>query len=182
MQIVLEEPDFTLRYWDWTEPDNRNSNFVNGRLGGNDGNGGVTGNFGEWRTVCWFPSNSSFKNQTCNTANQEGIRSLIRCPLPGSTGCTNPDYWPTSDSVRSALEYSQYRDTSDTYPFNKFASNAFSNHLEGFNATYTDVCSDDENNADCTETETGNITLKRELHNLVCHITCSYNTCMSLII
>ena len=53
MQILLGDNQFTVRYWDWTIPGNRNALFVSNKLGVSDDNGKVTGDLlSSWYLVC----------------------------------------------------------------------------------------------------------------------------------
>ena len=160
MQILLEDPSFTVHYWNWTDTDDRTSIFSLNKLGSNDDNGTVNSTYyGEdnWQSVCWFPSESTKKNQTCNHTDPDGIRPIIRCPSP--TQCAD-DYpkWPSQETINKALNLDLY--SNETY--NKYSEGTFSNYLEGFEPNPSGNLEDLE----FTEGADGN-PIARRLHNLV---------------
>ena len=159
MQIALGDPNFTVRYWDWTVDSYRNSLFTDDKLGG-DSNGNVTGQYygsANWQTVCWRID----KGITCDP--DTSLRyTLRRCP--NQTDCNDAANWPTRQSVIDALSYSDYSGK----PFNKYSQATFSNALEGFvpNAA-SDPCQDGKYET-CANND--QIIMTRTLHNLVCII------------
>ena len=127
MQYVLNGTPFTLRYWDWTTPGDRNAPFDNDKLGTSE-NGIVMGELmNDWYTVC--KGTETMDKSVCNPKLHKG-NSVIRCKI---TGQCEPDYalWPNSSSVEKCLMIDQFRrDTTDIS--NKYDRSSFSNYLEGF--------------------------------------------------
>ena len=85
MQILLEDPSFTVHYWNWTNTNDRTSIFSINKLGSNGNDGTVNSKYyreNNWKTVCWFPSDSTKGHQTCNHTDPDGIRPIIRCSSP----------------------------------------------------------------------------------------------------
>ena len=158
MQILLEDPSFTVRYWNWTNTNDRTSIFSLNKLGSNSDGGTVNSKYyggNNWKSVCWF-RDSTKKNQTCNPTDPDGIQSIIRCPSP--TQCAN-DYskWPSQETINRALKLDSYSNE----PYNKYSENTFSNFLEGFEPNYT--ASDNLENLEIKEGDG----IARHLHNLV---------------
>ena len=159
MQILLNDPSFTVQYWNWTNTNDRTSIFSVKKLGSNSDNGTVTSKYyGEnnWKSVCWF-RDSTKKHQTCNPNDSDGIRPIVRCPSP--TQCTD-DYpkWPSQETINRALTLSLY--SNETY--NKYSEDTFSNFLEGFEPNP----SGDLDNLEIKKGEDGDY-IARHLHNLV---------------
>ena len=130
MQILLKDPSFTIRYWNWTNTNDRTSIFSFDKLGNSSDDGTVDSKYygaDNWESVCWFPFASTKKHQTCNPTDLDGIRPIIRCPSP--TQCTD-DYlkWPSQKIINRALNLSLYSNVT----YNKYSENTFSNFLEGF--------------------------------------------------
>ena len=164
MQILLNEPSFTIRYWNWTNPNDRTSIFSSNKLGTNSNDGTVNskyygGNY--WKSVCWFPSDSTKNSQTCNHTDSDGIRPIIRCPSPAQCADDYPK-WPTQEIINRALNLSSY----SRGPYNKYSENTFSNFLEG----YEPSPSGDRENLEINSGDG----IARHLHNLVSE--CLYNT------
>ena len=85
MQLLLDDPSFTARYWNWTNTNDRTSIFSINKLGNNANDGTVNSKYyggNNWNTVCWFPSDSTKEHQTCNHTDPDGIRPIIRCSSP----------------------------------------------------------------------------------------------------
>ena len=156
MQILLNDPSFTIQYWNWANPNDRTSIFFFNKLGSNGNDGTVNSKYyggNNWKSVCWF-HNSTKKHQTCNPNDPDGIRPIIRCPSP--IQCTN-DYskWPSQQTINRALNLSLYSNE----PFNKYSENTFSNFLEGFEPNPS-------GNFENLEINSGD-GIARHLHNLV---------------
>ena len=84
MQILIKDPSFIIRYWNWTNTDNRTSIFSFNKLGSNGNDGNVNSKYyggNNWKSVFWFPSDSTKKNQICNHNDPDGIRPIICCPF-----------------------------------------------------------------------------------------------------
>ena len=129
MQYVLNGTPFTLRYWDWTTPGDRNAPFDNDKLGTSE-NGIVMGELmNDWYTVC--KGVKTMDKSVCNPKLHKG-NSVIRCNI---TEQCEPDYdgWPNSPSTKKCLMLHQFRrDTTDNDISNKYDRSSFSNYLEGF--------------------------------------------------
>lgn len=152
VQILLNDASFTVRYWNWTDLDDRTSIFSVNKLGARGTNGSVISRYyggNNWKSVCWFPSGSV---KTCDPRNPIGIRPIIRCPSP--TECAG-DYsrWPSTESVELALQKSSFSNA----PYNKHAEDSFRNFLEGF----------DPNPDPNPDMEVSSDNITRLLHNLV---------------
>ena len=159
MQILLNDPSFTIRYWNWTNNNDRTSIFSFNKLGSNGNDGTVSSNYyggNNWQSVCWF-RNSTKNSQTCNPTDSDGIRPIIRCPSP--TQCAGTySKWSSQETINSALNLGSY---SNGPYYNKYSENAFSNFLEGFEPNPS---GDLEN----LEFNYGDgIAIARHLHNLV---------------
>ena len=156
MQILLKDPSFTVRYWNWANTDDRTSIFSFNKLGSNSDDGTVDSKYygaDNWKSICWFPFNSTKKHQTCIPTDLDGMRPIVRCPSP--TQCTD-DYskWPSQQTINRALNMSSYSHG----PYNKYSKNAFSNFLEGFEPHPSDSENLEINSQDG---------IARHLHNLV---------------
>ena len=176
MQVMLDDPDFRLYYWDWREPAQREEIFTMDKLGKNSADGTVTGSlFVNWMPKCWrsMPSNAICDPDEVN------VRAIRRCPNSASTTNSvcrskNP-LWPSYDDVTAALDIKTY----DVSPFDKFVTGvvtgdksgtSFRNYVEGFiptvKPTSAEVC-------DCSDFCTKKIKngvhycVERTLHNSV---------------
>jgi len=121
IRITLNKPNFTLIYWDWTNPMETELILTRNRLGESVG-GMVKGElFDEgWEVICW---------------NTTGICDPKESPKANLTRCQNEtkcsvEYreWPTKENVTEALDIESYTE----YPYDIRAVNSFSNRLEGF--------------------------------------------------
>ena len=161
MQILLNDPSFTVRYWNWTDTDDRTNIFSFNKLGNNSNDGTVDSTYyggNNWESVCWFPFNSTKKNETCNPNDPDGIRPIIRCPSPAQCADDYPK-WSSQETINRALSLSSY---SDEPYYNKYSENTFSNFLEGFEPNP----SGDLENLEIKGGEDGD-GIARHLHNLV---------------
>ena len=131
MQLLLDDPSFTVRYWNWTNTNDRTSIFSLNKLGSNSDGGTVNSKYyggNNWKSVCWFPFDSTKEHPTCNHTDPDGIRPIIRCPSP--TQCADTySKWPSQQTISRALSLSSY---SNGPYYNKYSENTFSNFLEGF--------------------------------------------------
>ena len=156
MQILLEDRSFTIRYWNWTNTNDRTSIFSFNKLGSNGNDGTVNSTYyggNNWKSVCWFPSNSTKKHQTCNPTDPDGMRPIVRCPSPAQCAGTYSKS-PSQETISRALSLSSYSNG----PYNKFSENSFSNFLEGFEPNPSGNHENLEINKDG---------IARHLHNLV---------------
>ena len=159
MQILLNDPSFTVRYWNWTNTDDRTSIFSFNKLGINGNDGAVNSTYyggNNWQSVCWF-RDSTKKHQTCNHTDPDGIRPIIRCPSP--TQCAGTySKWSSQQTINRALNLVSY---SNGPYYNKYSENTFSNFLEGFEPNPSGDLGNLEINYD------DHIPIARHLHNLV---------------
>ena len=132
LQILLNDSDFTLHYWDWTDfngdRDWTSLLFNDQRLGGYDKYGNVTGfQFTQenWPTVCWFPGQPAPEPEVCDVSRKG--RGLVRCPI--NSLCTADNRaWPTADNVSTVVhDFDMY----DTKPYSPLSVNSFRAFLEG---------------------------------------------------
>ena len=162
MQYVLDDTQFTLRYWDWTREADRDVPFDNDKLGSSSTDdhdaGTVMGELmNDWYTVC-----SASDKSVCNPTiqNPEGVN---RCPDATKCDRTSTD-WPDSRNVSRCLMIDQFRrDTTDNDISNKYDKASFSNYLEGF--TIDDLC--DDGNELCDKDYISSEMFPRNLHNQV---------------
>ena len=160
MQYVLNDAQFTLRYWDWTTQDDRKAFFVDGRLGASS-DGTVTGtlmNTPKWYSVC--KGDKTNDKSVCNPKIDRDNTGIIRCK--NATKC-NPTFkdWPDSQSARRCLMIDQFRRY--TMISNKYDKASFSNYLEGF--AIDDLC--DDGDALCNVNVIPSEKFPRSLHNEV---------------
>ena len=149
---------FSLHYWDWRDPNQRDALFTENRLGKNE-DGVVVGTlFENWSTVCWKDHNSTTIIPICDPTEQTD--TLRRCPIESACHKGNAD-WPTFGNVKSAVAKNDY----DASPYNKFVTGedaSFRNFMEGFVTQPESSCGDD---AMCTEEN--DCAIRRKLHNSV---------------
>ena len=117
VQVVLNQTDFTLSYWDWTNEEEREEYFITGRLN-------VSENpLNTWPTYCWYETqDGTICDPSIPTANK-----LRRCPLEEACRADN-SFWPSKDDLEEALNETSY----DMTPYDKMANSSFRNFLEGF--------------------------------------------------
>ena len=170
MQILLKDDSFTVRYWDWTIPGNRNASFVYDRLGSSSTSGEVTGKLmNDWYIVCALSNGKSDKSGVCNPTTP-GNRRVFRC---GEAGKCHFSEWPdVENAIRGINDFGNYRISSNPQIVNKYDTLSFSNYLEGFAV-------DDECEIEKTMTEKRFVLcgkkgkeIRRRLHNLVRTILC----------
>lgn len=141
--------DFTLSYWDWTDPEQREVT-LSGPLN-------ITNSpFNGWKSFCWY------ENQNGNICdlNQQTDSPLRRCPIiAGEDVCNrNYNFWPSVMDVKQALNIATF----DRDPYDVKANNSFRNFLEGF--VPQAVCDDSE---ELCNTKIKSTPLLRKLHNSV---------------
>ena len=132
MQHFLNDDNFMVHYWNWTDQNQRTSPFQENRLGGQDTQtiSGVTGQVGRWQTVCWYDGSGNIPRpdnmqRICDPGVPTGL--LQRCP--NKTKC-EADYegWPSSQDVQDAVGMNSY----DEPPYNKTPTGGFRGYMEGF--------------------------------------------------
>ena len=171
MQVLLPDDSFTVRYWDWTVPENRHALFVDDRLGSNNPIGEVTGDLmSNWHIVCAQPDNGKAnKSGVCDPTTTPGNRHVFRCGKAGK--CDYPD-WPDSENVIRGIndiKFDNYRTITNTNPkfANKYDMMSFSNYMEGF--AVDDECENtlmgEKREVLCGDDPDDEI--RRRLHNLV---------------
>ena len=164
---MLNDTQFTLRYWDWTTQDDRNAFFVDGRLGASSpSNGTVTGtlmNTPKWYSVCKGDEHKPRDMSVCNPEIDKNYTGIIRCK--NATTCDPTfEYWPVSQNVSRCLMLHQFRrDTTGNDISNKYDKVSFSNYLEGF--AIDNLC--DKGDALCNADEIPSENFPRSLHNQV---------------
>ena len=175
-QIALDDPDFSLSYWDWTnfqgQPDWTSLLFSDDRLGGYNATGYLTGNYYDqenWLTICW-PRPENFTEETCDPTDPLGIRAVIRCN--NNTACTaEAGLFPTeADAYRALNNYPLWRDNTGAEPyapFNKFARFSFGNYLEGFSVLPSSGEFNPLNSALANVSATESVLIGTLLHNIV---------------
>lgn len=121
IRITLNKPNFTLIYWDWTNPMETELILTRNRLGESVG-GMVKGDlFDEgWEVICWNTTEICDPKESPKT-------NLTRCQNETKCSVENRE-WPTKENVTEALDIESYTE----YPYNVWAVNSFSNRLEGF--------------------------------------------------
>ena len=158
---MLDDTQFTLHYWDWTNETDRNAPFDADRLGTSSEDGTVTGTLiDNWYSVC---KASAAKDQSvCNPKIQKG-ENLRRCDNADKCKSDYP-HWPSSQNVSRCLMLDQFRrDTTNNDISNKYDNASFSNYLEGF--AIDDLC--DMGDALCYENEILSSEFPKSLHNQV---------------
>ena len=173
MQILLKDDSFTVRYWDWTVPGNRDALFVSSRLGSSDTDGRVTGNLmSMWYIVCVSSDGKPMNSSVCDPTIKPGEeRNVDRCGTAGN--CTFQAGWPDEANVRRSLsEFDNYRTTDNPY-YNKYDTMSFSNYMEGFAVDDNDDCTENSNTYIQDEDERNLLCgkrdpkIRRRLHNMV---------------
>ena len=121
-----------------------------------------------WDTICW-QNKIGVDGTDCDPEMNTG--ALKRCPkrdqarnLQHSDPCGNTSYWPTAETVRTALKKPNY----DTSPY-KTCKDSFRNYLEGF--VPLDSCTGAEQLM-CGDGT--NCSKLRRLHNRVCLLLYMY--------
>ena len=186
MQVMLDDPDFRLYYWDWRETAQREDIFDPKRLGQNSADGTVTGflfDESNWIPKCWYDkkntNNDMSDTNICDPDKEyENAHAIRRCPNDDSTEniCrSNNQLWPSYDNVTAALDIKTY----DASPFDKFVTGvdtgdrtgtSFRNYVEGFiptvKPTSTEICDCSDY---CAEKENNGVhyCVERTLHNSV---------------
>ena len=175
-QIALDDPDFSLSYWDWTnfqgQPDWTSLLFSDDKLGGYNATGYLTGNYYDqenWLTICW-PRPENFTEETCDPTDPLGIRAVIRCN--NNTACTaEAGLFPTeADAYRALNNYPLWRDNTGAEPyapFNKFARFSFGNYLEGFSVLPSSGEFNPLNSGLANVSATESVLIGTLLHNIV---------------
>ena len=166
IQVLINDHEFRLPYWDWTDKDQREILFTRDRLGENI-NGTVSGEiFANWSTVCWEnTAGKTFPIAICNPdipTNQ----SLRRCPNPTLCQKTNIN-WPSDEDVDDALSIKNY----DASPYDRFVketNSSYRNFMEGFIIEDGSDCGSDTM---CTTDETRGVIVRRKLHNSVSQLS-----------
>ena len=116
MQILLDDDDFTVRYWDWTTEINHHALFVDDRLGSHDDSGEVTGKLmTDWYIVCAQPDNGKAdKSGVCDPTTTPGNRHVFRCGKAGKCNYPASD-WPDETNVRRGInDFDNYRTITNT--------------------------------------------------------------------
>ena len=157
---------FTLHYWDWRDPEQREALFTWDRMGENV-NGTVMGTlFENWPIVCWLDEEPLRQSgitfvPICDPTTPVND-TLRRCPV--DTACEKDNInWPTYDDVESALSVETY----DASPYDQrvFGSDAsFRNRLEGVIAGPGSNCGND---ALCFTVASISVVVRIRLHNAV---------------
>ena len=162
MQILLGDNQFTVRYWDWTIPGNRNALFVSNKLGVSDDNGKVTGDLlSSWYLVCVDANGTAVRDTVCDPTTTPGNNSVVRC---GVNAHCNSLHWPDEANVKRAInDFEQYRTTANPNIANKYDMMSFSNYFEGFGVD--DEC--DVHEGDKPLLCGSDPVIRRRLHNLV---------------
>ena len=171
MQILLDNDEFTFRYWDWTILENRKALFVFNKLGvsATDGvpatDGRVTGNLmNNWYIVCALTNGESNTNGVCDPTITPGNRNVFRCGKVHGN-CGHPG-WPDEANVRRGLnDFANYRTNTNPEIANKYNTKSFSNYMEGFAVDDNSECGmfDEDKNLLCGKEPF----IRRRLHNLV---------------
>lgn len=162
MQQMLNNPNFTLHYWDWRSPSQESLDnlFTEDRLGSYDTNGTVKFADYDWDTVCWRPNDI----QVCNATIPTGM--LRRCPNNGNC-LANSTLWPTDNDVERAVATNMY----DNPPYNPtVGQESFRNRLEGF----VPGVSTDECNTEPLCSHVCQVNFNRLLHNTVSSFSGKY--------
>ena len=162
IQVLIDDHEFRLSYWNWTDQDQRDILFTRDRLGENN-NGFVSGEiFDNWYTVCWENiADETFPIAICNP-DMPTDQSLRRCP--NSTLCqkTNEN-WPSDEDVDDAVSIKSY----DASPYDRFVKgtdSSYRNFMEGFIIEDGSDCGSDTM---CTTDETRRVIVRRMIHNTV---------------
>lgn len=108
LQIMTNDPNFSLLYWDWTNTSDREVLFTSDWLG-NSTNGAVQGDFGSWQTICWN-KNATYTCDTidslaCDPTVKTG--TLRRCPVQSLCSASSSS-WPTKDHIKAAVSQAIY--------------------------------------------------------------------------
>ena len=166
IQIETGDPMFTLHYWDWRDPEQREALYTRDRLGENV-NGTVMGTlFENWQTYCW---------QNIVPLIQSGIspipicdptvpsnETLRRCPIDTLCSKESPN-WPTYNDVNDVVSIQAY----DALPYDLRvlgSDTSFRNRMEG---TLAEPGVDCGNNTMCFVNFNVAIVVKQKLHNAV---------------
>ena len=162
MQILLNDDSFTVRYWDWTVPENRNVLFVSNKLGESAANGTVTGDLmSSWYLVCVDSTGTAVRERVCDPTTTPGNHRVVRCGVNAQCGST---HWPDEANVKRALnDFKNYRTTANPNIANKYDTMSFSNYFEGF--AVDDEC--DVPESDKPLLCGSDPVIRRRLHNLV---------------
>ena len=169
MQILLNDDSFTVRYWDWTVPENRDALFKRDRLGESGDDGRVTGDLmSEWFIVCAFTTGQALNISVCNPTITPADRNVYRC---GEADNCFHSGWPDQANVeRSLRDFDNYRTSTDPQIANKHDKMSFSNHMEGFANDDNPDCDNIQNKKDQRLLCGKEPFIRRRLHNLVRHV------------
>ena len=190
IQVEIDDIEFRLPYWDWSDPDQREILFERDRLGKNVEDTTfpdlkrrvvVKGElFDNWDTYCW--SNTSglpfgIPVSICDPT-ESSNETLRRCPYPDKCEKSNED-WPSKTDVEDAVAIEEY----DSSPYHRCIDDkehtmSFRNYMEGFLAINkcsagNTLCSSDKSSDKCP-----GLPITRKLHNtvstllLLCSHTC----------
>ena len=162
MQILLDDETFTVRYWDWTVPENRNVLFVPNKLGESAADGDVTGDLmSSWYLVCADVNGTAVRDTVCDPTTTPGNNRVVRC---GVNAHCSSSHWPDEASVKRALnDFENYRTIANPNIANKYDMMSFSNYFEGF--AVDDEC--DVPDRDKPLLCGSDPVIRRRLHNLV---------------
>ena len=170
IQIETGDPMFTLHYWDWRDPEQREALFTRNHLGENV-NGTVMGSlFGNWPLFCWQDVGPLILNgispiPICDPTTPVN-QTLRRCPV--DTACDKDHVnWPTYDDLESALSVKVY----DVPPYDQTvlgSDTSFRNRIEGVVAELGTSCGNDTM---CFTVANNSVVVRIRLHNSVsvCH-------------
>ena len=126
------DENFTVHYWDWRNPDQRESLFTSDRLGAHAHNNNRIAEehmFSRWQTVCWYGGSTNAENTEpsgiCNPNVFTG--PLQRCP-DARTCAADYEGWPSFADVQTAVGMQDY----DHANYNKYSPRGFRGFMEGF--------------------------------------------------
>ena len=137
MQNMTGDDNFTVHYWDWRDPNERNSLFTRVRLGEHRmDTAEVEGPlFDGWQTVCWYNGSGNVthpepEHRICDPNVTTG--PVQRCP---NERTCEPNYegWPSYEDVQNAVDKQDY----DLPNYNKYSPaegsrEGFRGFMEGF--------------------------------------------------
>ena len=171
MQILTNDTEFTLSYWNWLDKSQREILFTDGKLGRHDSNGNVVSDtYGPWKPVCLYEREEvpekfhGICNLETNMEDSDVPSGLTRCTTQAN--CLREfSKWPQEEDTAKAIA-SMYQFRISNPPFNKQNPNSFSNYLEGWDPDERDLCNPDEHESVFCGVNR-NDKIPRRLHNTV---------------
>ena len=168
IQVAINDIEFRLPYWDWSDPDQREILFKRDRLGENMEDTSnpnsrprvVMGDLfdNNWITYCWNdPSTiTTFPVSICDPTELSN-QALRRCPYPDKCERSNED-WPSKTDVEKAVAIEKY----DSSPYHR-CINDKEHTMEGFLAIKECTAG----NTLCSSDKCPGLPITRKLHNTV---------------